>query len=672
MGEPGKRFATHGVTCFSKMKVFLLALAMAYLAQALSRNYMISMLTQIERQFNIPTSIVGLINGSFDIGSLLLIIFVSYFGTKLHRPIMIGAGCVLMGLGCFLISLPHFLMGRYEYEKIISPSSNLSSNSFLCLGNRSATLTTIPEPEDCEKEIKSLMWIYVLVGNLIRGIGETPIVPLGISYIEDFAKPENTPLYIGILEAGNMVGPFIGLLFASFCANIYVDIGSVNTDDLTITPTDMRWVGAWWLGFLIFAGVNVLISIPFFFLPKTLPKEGLEDNADVTNSNKEEKHQGKAKKEKRGITKDFLPFMKSLFCNPIYMILVLVSVLQISSYAIPFVFMPKYLEQQFGKSTSEIIFLLGIYNLPAVCIGYLISGLVMKKFKFTVKKAAYVAFCISLTGWLLFFLNFLWTCDNFPVAGLTTSYEDERTHQPLYVENKILANCNTRCNCLTKMWDPVCGDNGIAYMSACLAGCEKSVGTGINMVFQNCSCIQSSGNSSAVLGLCNKGPDCTIKMQYFLITAVISSFIYSLAAIPGYMVLLRCIKSEEKSLGVGLHAFFMKLFVGISVPIYFGALTDRTCLHWGTRKCGKAGACRMYDINNFRNIFLGLPAALRGSSFLPAICILILLRKFQPPDETDTSETEFAEMKLTEKESECMDVHRSPEFENNRELKTRL
>lgn len=50
------------------------------------------------------------------------------------------------------------------------------------------------------KEVKSLMWVYVLVGNIIRGIGETPIMPLGISYIEDFAKSENSPLYIGELE----------------------------------------------------------------------------------------------------------------------------------------------------------------------------------------------------------------------------------------------------------------------------------------------------------------------------------------------------------------------------------------------------------------------------------------------------------------------------------------
>ena len=50
------------------------------------------------------------------------------------------------------------------------------------------------------KEMKSLMWIYVLVGNIIRGMGETPIMPLGISYIEDFAKSENSPLYIGKFE----------------------------------------------------------------------------------------------------------------------------------------------------------------------------------------------------------------------------------------------------------------------------------------------------------------------------------------------------------------------------------------------------------------------------------------------------------------------------------------
>ncbi|XP_051011496.1 solute carrier organic anion transporter family member 1A5-like [Acomys russatus] len=670
MGEPEQRGATHGVRCFSKIKMFLLAITCAYFSKSLSGVYTNSMLTQLERQFNIPTSIVGFITGSFEIGNLLLIIFVSYFGTKLHRPIMIGVGCALMGLGCFLMSLPHFLMGRYEYETTISPAINLSSNSFLCVENRTQTLKPTQEPADCVKEIKSLMWIYVMVGNVIRGMGETPIMPLGISYIEDFAKSENSPLYIGILETGKVIGPLVGLLLGSFCASIYVDIGSVNTDNLTITPADTRWVGAWWMGFLICAGVNILTSVPFFFLPKTLPKEGIKDNVDETKNGREEKHRERAKEEKHGITKDFVLFMKSLSCNPVYMLFSLVSVLQVNAFISLFTFMPKYLEQQYGKSTAEVVFLIGVYNLPPICLGYLLGGLIMKKFKITVKKAAYIGFCLCLAEYLLSFCNFLITCDNFPVAGLTTSYDGNQ--QPLHVENKVLADCNTRCSCLTKTWDPVCGDNGIAYISACLAGCEKSVGTGINMMFQNCSCIHSSGNSSAVLGLCKKGPDCTNMLQYYLIMTVIGCFIYSLAAIPGYMVLLRCIKSEEKSLGIGLHAFYIRVFAGIPAPIYSGALIDRTCLHWGTLKCGEPGACRMYDINSFRRIYLGLPAALRGSSFLPAFFILILMRKLQLPGEIDSSETGLAEMKLTEEKSKCLDEHRSPEVDNDAELKTKM
>uniref|UniRef100_A0A8C5ZW59 Solute carrier organic anion transporter family member n=1 Tax=Marmota marmota marmota TaxID=9994 RepID=A0A8C5ZW59_MARMA len=615
MGETEKRIETHRIKCLSKVKMFLLALTCAYVSKTLSGSYMNSMLTQIERQFNIPTSLVGFINGSFEIGNLLLIIFVSYFGTKLHRPIMIGVGCVVMGLGCFLISLPHFLMNRYEYESTVSVSSNLSSNSFLCMENGNQTSRPTQDPSECVKEVKSLMWVYVLVGNIIRGIGETPIMPLGISYIEDFAKSENSPLYIGFIETGAIIGPLIGLLLASFCANIYVDTGSVNTDALTITPTDTRWVGAWWFGFLICAGVNVLTAIPFFFLPKTLPKEGLEGNADIIKSDKEEKQRGEVKKEKNGITK-------------------------------------------------------GIYNLPPVCIGYIAGGLIMKKFKITVKQAAHIGCWLSVIEYLLYFLCFLVTCDNSPVAGITTSYAG--IQQDLYVGNKVLDDCNRACNCPTKTWDPVCGDNDLSYMSACLAGCETSSGTGLNMVFQNCSCIRTSGNSSAVLGLCDKGHDCSMMLQYFLILSTISSFIYSLAAIPGYMVLLRCIKSEEKSLGVGLHAFCTRIFAGIPAPIYFGALVDSTCLHWGTLKCGKPGACRIYDSTNFRHIYLGLPAALRGLSFIPAFLILILLRKRHLPGENDPSGTELAVTKITEKEKECKDVQQNSKVLNDEEMKTKL
>lgn len=54
-----------------------------------------------------------------------------------------------------------------------------------------------PRPPECEKAAGSPMWIYVFMGNMLRGIGETPVMPLGISYLDDFSREENTPFYLG-------------------------------------------------------------------------------------------------------------------------------------------------------------------------------------------------------------------------------------------------------------------------------------------------------------------------------------------------------------------------------------------------------------------------------------------------------------------------------------------
>lgn len=46
------------------------------------------------------------------------------------------------------------------------------------------------------------------------------------------------------------------------------------TESITITPSDARWVGAWWLGYLIAGVITLLAAIPFWFLPRSLPLAG--------------------------------------------------------------------------------------------------------------------------------------------------------------------------------------------------------------------------------------------------------------------------------------------------------------------------------------------------------------------------------------------------------------
>lgn len=61
-----------------------------------------------------------------------------------------------------------------------------------------------------------------------------------------------------------------------------------------------------------------------------------------------------------------------------------------------------------------------------------------------------------------------------------------RIEQVSYAENTLLAGCNSDCDCPLKIWDPVCGTNGITYVSPCLAGCKSSRGTGKSVVKYTC------------------------------------------------------------------------------------------------------------------------------------------------------------------------------------------
>uniref|UniRef100_A0A8C4XZN0 Solute carrier organic anion transporter family member n=1 Tax=Gopherus evgoodei TaxID=1825980 RepID=A0A8C4XZN0_9SAUR len=591
--------------------VFLLASSLAYLAKTMSGAYMNSMLTQIERRFNIPASLVGIINGSFEIGNLLVIAFVSYFGAKLHRPRLIALGCTVMSFACLLISLPHFLMERYQYETALSPLENSSSSMSMCLINQSQSSTHM-EKQSCEQKSGSLMWVFVLVGNILRGIGETPIMPLVISYVEDFSKAENSPFYIGCLQVATVIGPFLGFMLGSYCAQLYVDLGFTDIE-VTITLTDARWVGAWWLGILICGSVSLLAGIPFCFLPKSLPKEGLANETELLSMrNTSLLQESGARLKMREITKG-----KSLFHNPVYMLFICITVMQFSAFNGMITFMPKYLEQQYGKSASQAIFLI------VICIGYFLGGFLMKKFKISTIHAANIAFWISLTEYLIYFAAYFTVCENSPVAGLTVSYEGYVS----YMEITLLADCNRDCDCSIKVWDPVCGENGITYVSPCLAGCRASDGTRKYTVFENCTCVAasgfSSGNVSAVLGQCDKEANCDMMLQYFLILSIVCSFIYSLGAMPGYMVLIRSLKPEEKSFGVGIHTLASRVFAGIPSPIYFGALIDSTCLKWGTLSCGGEGACRMYDIVTYRYSFFCTPIYIY-TVFISIVSVLLL------------------------------------------------
>nr|XP_005893280.1 PREDICTED: solute carrier organic anion transporter family member 1C1 isoform X1 [Bos mutus] len=599
-----------------QLKVFLGALSFVYFAKALAEGYLKSTITQIERRFDIPSSLVGIIDGSFEIGNLLVIAFVSYFGAKLHRPKIIGAGCLIMGVGTLLIAMPQFFMEHYKYERY-SPVSNSTLSISPCLLDSNNSLP-IPVAEksqskinnECQIDASSSMWVYVFLGNLLRGFGETPIQPLGIAYLDDFASQDNAAFYIGCVQTVAIIGPIFGFLLGSLCAKLYVDIGFVNLDHITITPKDPQWVGAWWLGYLIAGSITLLAAVPFWCLPRTLPRpRSREDSSSSSEKSKfimddhtDYQTPPGEKAKIMEMARDFLPSLKSLFGNPVYFLYLCASTVQFNSLFGMVTYKPKYIEQQYGQSASKANFVIGLINIPAVALGIFSGGIVMKKFRISIRGAAKLYLGSSGLGYLLFLSLFALGCENSDVAGLTISYQG--TKPVSYHERALFSDCNSRCKCSETKWEPICGENGITYASACLAGCQTTTGSGKTTIFNNCTCVglaaSKSGNSTGMVGRCQKDNGCAKMFLYFLVIAVITSYTLSVGGIPGYILLLRCIKPQLKSFALGIYTLAVRVLAEIPSPIYFGVLIDTSCLKWGFKRCGSKGSCRLYDSNAFR------------------------------------------------------------------------
>ncbi|XP_010213714.1 PREDICTED: solute carrier organic anion transporter family member 1C1-like [Tinamus guttatus] len=292
------------------------------------------------------------------------------------------------------------------------------------------------------------------------------------------------------------------------------------------------------------------------------------------------------------------------------------------------------------KSQSGRVFfclILGLINIPAVAFGIFSGGLIMKKFRINVLGAAKLSLGSSFFGYLLLLSLFAMGCENSDVAGLTVSYHG--TKQITHYEQGLFAECNSGCICSKNDWDPICGENGITYISACLAGCQASNGSGKSTVFYNCSCVgileSSSRSSSAVVGPCQKGKECPKMFLYFLVVSVITSYTLSVGGTPGYILLLRCIKPHLKSFALGIYTLAVRVLAGIPAPVYYGVAIDTTCLKWGSKRCGGRGACRLYDSRALRYVYLGLTLVLGTMSIFFSIAVLWILRKRSTPqDET--------------------------------------
>ncbi|CAB1323166.1 unnamed protein product, partial [Coregonus sp. 'balchen'] len=191
-------------SCFSNIKIFLISECALMLAQGTVGAYLVSVLTTLERRFNLQSADVGVIASSFEIGNLALILFVSYFGAKANRPRLIGCGGIVMALGALLSALPEFLTNQYEVKPGQTWRTEVGRNG---CANSTRNGGQYIEELCSNKANTNMMYLLLIGAQMLLGIGATPVQPLGVSYIDDHVKRKDSSLYIASVTGASL--PFL-------------------------------------------------------------------------------------------------------------------------------------------------------------------------------------------------------------------------------------------------------------------------------------------------------------------------------------------------------------------------------------------------------------------------------------------------------------------------------
>ncbi|XP_070534289.1 solute carrier organic anion transporter family member 3A1-like [Ptychodera flava] len=688
-------------------KYFLFMVCALLLLQTYLAGFMASMITTIERRFDLFTTEVGILASMYEVGSLVAVVVVSFWGGKSqsHRPKWIATGACFIVVGCAVTILPHFLSDSYSPRPSGSKGSDASLDIYKFNYRERLCNATAEEPEfdRCEsdspmlfgkKDMTFFYYLMLALGQLLVGMGSTPVITLGVAYIDDNISSRAAPLYISIFDSMFGLGPIIGFVAGWLLGQVYVDFYNTETD---LSREDPRWVAAWWLGILIGGALVFVASIPFWCFPKKLWVEWQPVSSAVKDQ-QVETQQGELTKEQEAAgteivmrprklprrVKDMPGTTKRLFSNCTYVCISIGACCELAFAAGYYLFLPKYLQSQYGISASFADLVMACVPAPSFVVGVIIIGVIIYRFKMSRRGMLILLVILAFFSTVLMGLQLLLGCDSPVFAGASVSYYKGYDLK----ETGLSAACNKDCGCTERAYNPVCGSNGVTYYSPCYAGCTSQV----DGKFVECECVAASeanismssllstpspnGRNDTKLqrdaaddnlaydvaagttheaskiypdpatpGICQR--DCIFFIPFMLMLCL-STMLLSMETIPVVMVTLRSVTQMDKAFAIGIQYLIIRLFGFVPAPIYYGKTIDLTCILRHTKACGEDGACWVYDIETYKYLYFGLSIGLKGIAFIFFVIALISLCTCRPKTEIVDLEAETTALTVGE------------------------
>ncbi|KAH8291203.1 hypothetical protein KR054_009739 [Drosophila jambulina] len=640
---------------FANQTAYVLLYGIVGCIFSMTYAYFNGTITTLEKRFKIPSKNTGIISVGNDISQTLVSAVLAYYAGKGHRPRWMGFGLLTIVIFCLLTTVPHFLYGPGEDALALT-------SEFGGVPDENATMEAIEEQRsktlcrlngggaECEMgEGNFAPQLLLFVAQFISGIGASLYFTLGVAYMDDNTKRSKTPALLSLSYFLRMLGPAIGYALASFCLRLYI----APQMHPVINNKDPRWLGAWWLGWLVMGGLLAFSGVFLSMFPKDLPRAVARRKVEENRAREKERLALKSSEKERlnaelepkavegkASFQDMLKTFKRLITNKTYMCNTLSSIFYLVGYTPYWIFTPKYIEVQYRQSAATSSMVTGTVALAFSAVGVLLSGVIISRYK---PRARYMAAWNVIVGFLT-------------MAGILAyafiGCPGNESSVIVNIHDSSLAGntttCNSACSCDYVRYSPVCGENNMTYISACHAGCKSLyVNSEGKKIFYDCSCIPgneggnstsqfrrltssdlSSDNSSldmssltqlealangqAMPGACPV--NCWTQFVAFLAVMCCLKFVGATGRASNFLVGVRCVPEKDKTAAMGFTMTLCSMLAFIPSPIFFGWVVDRVCLVWG-KTCTNKGNCWLYDPQSMRYnlnftaaVFIGIGA----------------------------------------------------------------
>ncbi|KAH7937628.1 hypothetical protein HPB49_013845 [Dermacentor silvarum] len=575
---------------FAKAYYFLLFYTLFGIFQGALKAYLNGCISTLEKKFGLTGKTFGVILIADNISALFASLLIGYYATKISRPKIIAFGVWISVLGCFCSVLPYLIYGPGFINQggpmlgAKSPGASHSSRAqlkFCTAAEQDLSEGTSNVTDETPAPTAIVAVCLLFLANFLNGIGGTAFYISGATYTDDNVKKKNSPVYFSLIMSLRLVGPMLGYVSASVCLSIYES----PFEKPGINRKHPNWIGAWWLGFVIWGGAMALMSLPMSLFPKHIRRS----SAHAINETK--KNEPKSLGEKiASDAREFKTAVSRLSKNPVLMWKMATLIFVINAIGGYVSMFPKYVENQYRVSASKASLFTGPTKVLAMMVGLFLGGMIIRFWKPRARTIGLLGAFADFINISFLFAGIFLGCSGWQLAG-TRVESDGR----LSLSNP----CNEHCDCPTGRFQPVCHvAQRATYFSPCAAGClDRGNGS------MDCSCITEAMGTDTDAALPNMATGfCDFPCQnLFILVSIISlgKLISQLSRVGSTLITLRCVDPADKGIAVGMLAGCLNFLGAIPYPLIYTAIFDATCLVWEDRG-GRRGNCSFYDVDKLR------------------------------------------------------------------------